>query len=73
LSVYIYKRYSVINEKNANTTEEKQTNELLYRLYEDCVKFKREKGKKVNCDYYSEITNNTPSEKKRQDVQFNRS
>ena len=56
--------------KNTNATEEKEINELLCRLYEDCMKFKREKGKKINCNYYSEITINTPSEKKRQDVKY---
>jgi hypothetical protein len=42
--------------KIQNNTEDKQLNELLYRLYEDCMKFKREKGKKINCNTY--ITGN---------------
>jgi hypothetical protein len=58
--------------KNTNYLEDKETNELLCRLYEDCMKFKREKGKKVNCNFYSAIANNTfsPFERKKQDVQY---
>ena len=57
--------------KNTNNLEDKETSELLCRLYEDCMKFKREKGKKINCNFYSAITNNTSSvEKKKQDVQY---
>jgi hypothetical protein len=58
--------------KNTNSTEDRETNELLCRLYDDCMKFKREKGKKINCNHYSIITNNTSVEKKKQDVQYNR-
>lgn len=51
-----------------NTVEDKETNELFFRLYEDCMKFKRQKGKQINCNYYSTI-GKTPNEKKVQDVQ----
>ena len=51
-----------------NTVEDKETNELFFRLYEDCMKFKRQKGKQINCNYYSTISK-TPCEKKVQDVQ----
>ena len=57
--------------KNTNYLDDKETDELLCRLYEDCMKFKREKNKKINCNFYSAITNNTSSdEKKKQDVQY---
>ena len=56
--------------KNANPIQDKETNELFYRLYEDCMKFKKEKGIQINCNYYSAITNNTPAEKKKQDMHY---
>ena len=56
--------------KIANTIQDKETNELLCRLYEDCMKFKREKGKKINCNYYSVIDNNAATEKKLLDRQI---
>ena len=57
--------------KNTNNLEDKETNELLCRLYEDCMKFKREKGKKINCNFYSAIANNTSVvERKKQDVKY---
>ena len=56
--------------KIANTIQDKETNELLCRLYEDCMKFKREKEKKINCNYYSVIDNNAATEKKILDRQI---
>lgn len=58
--------------KNTNNLEHKETSELFCRLYEDCMKFKRQRqGKKINCNFYSAITNNTSSvEKKKQDVKY---
>jgi hypothetical protein len=36
-----------------NVIQDKEMNELLRRLYEDCMKFKREKkGKQINCNHY---------------------
>jgi len=61
--------------KNTNYLEDKEINELVSRLYEDCLKFKREKGKKINCSFYSVIGNNTFSssaENKKQDMQYDR-
>jgi hypothetical protein len=56
--------------KYANPIQDKETSELLCRLYEDCIQFKRQRqGKKINCNFYSAITNNTSSvEKKKQGV-----
>lgn len=56
--------------KDANPISDKETDELLCRLYEDCIQFKRQQqGKKINCNFYSAITNNTSSvEKKKQGV-----
>jgi hypothetical protein len=51
--------------KNTNNLEDKETNELLCRLYEDCMKFKREKGKKINCNFYSNMTKPTSPERKK--------
>lgn len=56
--------------KIANTIQDKETNELLCRLYEDCMKFKRENGKKINCNNYSVIDNNAATEKKLLDRQI---
>ena len=57
--------------KNTHYLEDKETNELFYRLYEDCMKFKREKGSKINCNFYSVSDNNTSViETKKQDMQY---
>jgi hypothetical protein len=57
--------------KNTNNLEDKETRELLCRLYDDCMKFKRQRqGKKINCNFYSSIASNTLSEKKKQDMQI---
>jgi hypothetical protein len=47
-----------------NTINKENTNEfvdLYYRLYIDCMKYKKEKTgyKEINCGYYYKIYNNT--------------
>lgn len=45
-----------------NSTKDKETKELIRRLYEDCIKFKKENRKDINCNIY-EITKGKPVDK----------